>query len=71
MGWLGTATVKTGDWLKEPWHINPFEGAGLGRQTGWIVILVTGLEKVAVCVTSETLNRGWTKYSVVCDLKFC
>jgi len=47
-----------GDWLKELWHINPFEGASLGRHSGRTVILVSVLEKVAVCGTSETLSHG-------------
>jgi len=41
------------DWLKELWHINPFEGASLERHSEWIVILVSVLEKVAVCGICE------------------
>jgi len=60
LGWLSTATVKKEDWLKELWHINPFEGTSLERHSGWIVILVSVLENGAVCGISETLNHGWT-----------
>lgn len=55
---VGYRESEKGDWLKELWHIDPFEGASLERHSGWIVILVSVLEKRTVCVISETLNHG-------------
>jgi hypothetical protein len=55
---VGYSDSEKGDWLKELWHINPFEGASLERHSEWIVILVSVLEKAAVCGICETLNHG-------------
>jgi hypothetical protein len=52
----GNSESEKGDWLKELWHINPFEGASLERQSEWIVILVSMLEMGTVSGISKTLN---------------